>query len=75
MAYTWNFDKLPKERHEEVISLVKQGAGGKLMLIHNQYLLSEELYCCPVQDNMVLNWFKYGIETGQIKGNGQSTSE
>jgi len=75
MAYEWNFEKLPKERHNEVIALVKQGSGGKLMVIHNQYQLSDELYCCSVQDYMVLNWFKHGIETGQITGNGQSLPE
>lgn len=67
MAYNWNFEKLPKEKHNEVLNLIEQGRGAQLMIIHNEYELSRELYCCSVQEKYVLNWFIYGRDTGQIK--------
>lgn len=75
MAYEWNFDKLPEERHCEVAELTRQGQAGKLMEIHNQYQLSREVYCCSVQQNMVLKWFIYGIESGKIRCGGEDIPE
>lgn len=67
MAYEWDFGKLPESEHDKVIDLWNNGDAGKLMVIHNKYELSPELYCCSVQNQMVLDWFKYGIKHEYIK--------
>lgn len=63
----WDFNKLPKEKHSEVIELYKVRDTAMLMVIHNLYKLSDYYYCCGTDGNSVLNWFKYGIENGHIK--------
>jgi hypothetical protein len=63
----WDFSKLPKEKHSEVIELFEKRDMGKLMVIHNTYKLSDFFYCCGTDGNSVLNWFKFGIEHGEIK--------
>lgn len=67
MAYEWDFNKLPEEEHDNAIELFNSKDAVKLMLLHNKYELSPELYCCSVQNQMIINWFKYGIENGFIK--------
>jgi len=68
MSYSWDWSKLPKHEHQRVIDRYNSRDAKTLMIIHNQYELSDELYCCTKQNEMVLNWFKYGIENGYIKG-------
>lgn len=68
MSYNWDFSKLPKHEHQRVIDRSDSRDAKTLMIIHNQYELSDELYCCTKQNEMVLKWFKYGIENGYIKG-------
>lgn len=67
MAYNWDFSKLPEERHKDAIRMAESRDGRGLMLLHNQYMLSPELYCCTIQETFVIKWFQYGIDTGQIK--------
>lgn len=75
MGYMWDFSKLPKEEYARVIERVEMGDARTLMLIHNEYGLSRDVYCCGAQQQMVMNWFKYGIETGQIRMDGESLPE
>ena len=65
--YNWDFSKLPDHEHERVIDRADSNDAQTLMLIHNEYRLSADLYCCAVQNEMVLKWFKYGIDNGLIK--------
>lgn len=67
MGYQWHWDRLPEHEHERVIDRFESRDAGALMVIHNDYRMSDELYCCSVQHDMVLNWFKYGIDNGYIK--------
>ncbi len=67
MGYSWDFSKLPDHKHETVIDRYHSGDATSLMLIHNEYELSPDLYCCAVQNSMVMAWFKYGIENGLIR--------
>ncbi|NOT37500.1 MAG: hypothetical protein HOP11_08990 [Saprospiraceae bacterium] len=67
MAYEWDFSRLPEHEHDRTIDLWNQGRAGDLMVLHNKYELSAELYCCAVQNQMIMNWIKYGIEHGYIK--------
>lgn len=75
MAYDWKFERLPESRHCEVMELTRQGKGGQLMEIHNQYQLSSEVYCCPGHSEMVLKWFIYGIQSGKIRCSGEDIPE
>lgn len=67
MAYEWDFNKLPEEEHDNALAFFNSKDAVKLMLLHNKYELSPELYCCSIQNQMIINWFKYGIENGFIK--------
>jgi hypothetical protein len=67
MGYSWDFTKLPNDKHETVIDRYQSGDALSLMLIHNEYELSPTLYCCAVQNSMVMAWFKHGIENGYIR--------
>lgn len=67
MSYSWDFSKIPDEVINTVIELIDSNDAGMLMKIHNDYRLSYELYCCSHQNEFIIKWFKYGIETGQIK--------
>lgn len=63
----WNFDKLPKERHADVIALYNSERWGDLMVIHNMYALSENVYCCDPLP--IIRYFKAAIENGTITEN------
>ena len=61
----WDFTKLPEHEHSRVISALDAGDHRTLIDLHNTYKLSQWIYCCAVGG--VINWFTYGVESGQIK--------
>jgi len=61
----WDFSKLPIEAHEYVITLFNMGDWRELSKVHDRYVLSPYSYCCD--ETGLKNYFKHGIETGQIK--------
>lgn len=69
----WDFSRLPLERHNEVIELVKGSQWGKLMAIHNEYQLSNVTFCCDSKPAQ--RWFTWAVENQVIKqqSNEQST--
>lgn len=70
----WDFSKLPDHEHARVLDLWSKNDVPALAAIHNQYQLSDHNYCCKLSG--VSAWFKYGIETGQIKSaqNGEANT-
>lgn len=60
----WDFSKLPKEEHKQVLELFQGSQWGRLMDLHNQYQLSPNYYCCD--DGPVRRWFGWAIENGII---------
>jgi predicted nucleotidyltransferase len=62
----WDFSKLPKTEHGRVIELYNAGRWGELAAIHDQYGLSSYSYCCDTSG--LKTWYKFGIESGKIKG-------
>lgn len=60
-----DFQKIPKELHARIIQLVNENKLPELLLIHDQYKLTQYDYgCCTLEG--LLNWFKHGIEIGAI---------
>jgi hypothetical protein len=66
--YDWDFSKLPESEHQNVIDLFKSYQWAALLKIHNKHKLSTNRYCCSNVKDAMFKWFKYGIDTGQIKG-------
>jgi len=65
----WDFSKLPKERHKEVIELVNENQIGKLVAIHDEYSLSSfSAYCCHGNGHFVMRFYKEAIEKEYING-------
>jgi len=60
----WDFTRLPKHEHARVIELVDAANWGELMVIHNQYHLSHNVYCCD--EKPVRRYFEWAIEQGII---------
>lgn len=61
----WDFSKLPVELHDEIVDLVERHQWGQLMAIHNDYGLTDTMFCCdhrPAQE-----WFTYAVNKGIIK--------
>lgn len=67
MEFSWDWSKLPEHRHADAIRMSESRDGKGLMLLHNEYQLSSELYCCSAHELSVINWFKYGIDNGFIR--------
>ncbi len=61
----WSFDRLPQSEHARVIELFEAKNWGELMVIHNQYFLSANVYCCDVAP--IRRHFGWAIEQGIIK--------
>ncbi|MGL4640879.1 MAG: hypothetical protein ACRCVX_14240 [Shewanella sp.] len=60
----WDFSKLPKDRHNEVIEIVENQQWGRLMDIHNEYGLSNQTLCCTHEP--AKQWFTWAIENNLI---------
>lgn len=61
----WDFTKLPADIHDEVVDLVERKQWGALMAIHNDFGLTDTVFCCdsrPAQE-----WFTYAVEKGIIQ--------
>ena len=65
--YDWDFSKLPEGEYQNVIDLFKAYNWAALLKIHNKYKLSSNRYCCSNVKAAMFQWFKHGIDTGQIK--------
>jgi hypothetical protein len=61
----WDFKRLPKSEHKRAIDAFNSTDYYLLREIHNTYQLSENEYCCSWKD-AVLNWWKKGIENGEV---------
>jgi len=62
--YDWDFSKLPKSEHAEVLRLYNERAFAKLVLMHDKYKLSMNAYCCKTEGFMA--WWAYAINNGII---------
>lgn len=69
----WDFSKLPREEHDNVLDLFGRSAWGALMAIHNKYKLSPTVFCC--NDGPVKRWFAHAIEQGLVTGSGEETEK
>lgn len=75
MRVEWDFSRLPESEHARVIELMEAGKWWALVEIHNKYALSDSNYCCSNTLKGLKNWYKHGVETGQIKAHGESGPE
>lgn len=66
----WDFSKLPEELHPKVIELVRGKRWPDLMVIHNEYQLSTNFYCCEV--DAVRRWFTWAVEQRIINEDSQT---
>ena len=62
----WDFTKLDQEGIDAAIVAYEVGDTKELMKLHNQYQLSNEVYTCGCQENIVYKWFKYGFDNNLI---------
>lgn len=62
----WNFSKIPVSRHDEILRLIEQKQWVKLMAIHNEYQLSDHVFCCDSKPAM--KWFKWAAENNIFNG-------
>lgn len=60
----WDFTRLPKKEHPNVLDLYERRQWGKLMQIHNHYHLSPQPLCC--NENAVKQWFGWAIRENII---------
>lgn len=65
----WDFTRLPKDKHAEVIELFNNQRWGLLMQIHNDYALSPNVYCC--NEAPIIRYFTWAIENGKIKADAE----
>lgn len=69
----WDFSKLPKEEHENVVNLVTLKQWGKLMDIHNKYQLSPTFFCCD--EKPAQRWFTWAVEQKIIQADGSQKTD
>lgn len=71
----WDFSRLPKNEHANVIDLYQRSRWGELMVIHNRYVLSMNVYCC--NEGPIIRYFGWAIEQGIItdESNTQTATE
>lgn len=67
----WDFTRLPEEEHANVIALFNAQRWGELMIIHNKYVLSMNVYCC--NEAPIIRYFSWAIENGIIKSDDTQT--
>ncbi len=68
----WDFSRLPDHEHENVLRLYSEQRWGELMLMHNRYVLSMNVYCC--NEAPIIRYFGWAIEKGIIKANDTQTA-
>lgn len=69
----WDFQRLPKSEHQNVIILFDSQNWGELMQIHNKYALSHNVYCCD--EKPVIRYFDWAIRNGIIQNEQESEKE
>lgn len=67
MSAEWDFSKLPEKEHGRIIDLLHRGKLWEIAVIHDQYNLSDNSYCCSNVLKGIKAWVEYGIATGQIR--------
>ena len=74
---TWDFSKIPLEKHKAIVELFDNEDWMALKDIHDLYRLSSYNYTCcggsGVNEAGIKNWFKYGITNNFIKRNNAGT--
>ena len=70
MRVEWDFSRLPSFEHGRVIELMQAYKWAELVEIHDRYGLSDNNYCCSNVLAGLKKWYEYGIESGQIKSQG-----
>ena len=64
----WDFERLPKEKHNEVIEYVEMHQIGMLVAIHDEFRLSGfTAYCCHGNGAYVYQFYVLAIEREYIK--------
>lgn len=63
--FNWDFTKLPEHEHPRVVELLKSNRLGELVLLHDRYQLSSNVYCCDL--GAAQAWFQWGVTNGLIK--------
>lgn len=63
--FDWDFTKLPEHEHPRVVDLLKSNRLGDLVLLHDRYQLSSNVYCCDLVAAQA--WFQWGVTNGLIK--------
>lgn len=63
----WDFKRLPKTEFKEVKKLIKEKNGGKLLLIHDKYKLSNYNYCCGISTEYILVHFEDALKKGKLE--------
>ena len=61
----WDFSRLPKEEHKNVLQLFAANEWAALVDIHDKYQLSANTYCCDM--GPVKQGYKYAIDKGLIE--------
>lgn len=61
----WDFLRLPNNLHDDIVDLVDAKQWGKLMSIHNEFQLSDTLFCCDSKP--AERWFTWAIENKIIQ--------
>lgn len=60
----WDFAKLPKEEHANVLHLIDTNQWKELLKVHDRFQLSTNIYCCDM--GPIKRWYKYGVKEGLI---------
>lgn len=61
----WDFTRLPREEHAEVLRLYAAQRWGALMAMHNKYRLSPDNLCC--NEAPAREWFKWAVDNKIIQ--------
>lgn len=65
--YSWDWDKLPDFEKKNMKDYFYNKEFGKIMIMHNQYKLSDYKYCCgQAHLDGVKAWVQKGIDEGRI---------
>jgi len=63
----WNWTRLPKSEYQKAITAVKKTDISTLLILHNDYKLSNYDYGCCGSAETILEHYKIAIEKGVIK--------
>jgi hypothetical protein len=61
----FDFGRLPRDKHESAIKMVRDNDLLGLLHLHDTYKLSDYSYSCCGLDGL-LRWFQNGIDNGEI---------